>query len=628
MGRAVPLAPSILAALGDETPMRRDLEQAKRLELGLVKVRWLLIAYGLVQTMVERVDHNAPSYAFELGLVLTLGMLLSNLFFTQFVAQARRLSDVRWVGAVAFLLDTVVILEWVWVAAAKPSDPAWVMAYLLPIEGAMRYGILGAFAPLPVLLVSEIAREMYLADEFPSYHFVGPAVAFRVGMAAVIALVAGMFANSLRKESEYATDRTLAAEEAAQRAEEAARGEAEARRDLSAFHTAILAGVASEDPAQGIQEIAEAVGREMECDSLGVLLLETREGGVEELVAAGVYGDPGYRRGTHFVAGSEPFASGPELARPSLRQDPAEAVVPLRAGDAVIGILHERGNEPGSIDRERLLQIGRLADQVSLVVQAARLRARQEEMLVRLRELDELKSDFVAITSHELRTPLTAVRGFVDVLRRRHTELSVEEVEEYLTIIHIQTDRLIRLVEDLLLISRIEAGKLTFMPHPVNTGHLLIEACQSLGELGARVEAIAEPDAPADLIVDGQRLIQVLTNLLMNAIKFSPPASMVQLRVDSRSEGTVTFAVHDQGPGVSTDERDAIFDRFHQTESSAAHSEGAGLGLYIARQLTEAMGGWIALESEPGEGATFTVTIPTARNLEVPAPLSGAGRAG
>ena len=231
--------------------MRRDLEQAKRLELGLIKVRWLLIAYGLVQTFVERVDPNAPTYAFELGLVLTVGMLLSNLFFTQFVQQARRPSDLHWVGAVAFLLDTVVILEWVWVAAAKPSDPAWVMAYLLPIEGAMRYGILGAFAPLPILLISEIAREMYLSEEFPSYHFVGPAVAFRVGMAAVIALVAGVFASSLRKESELAAERTAAAEEAAQRAEDAAKREAEARRDLSAFHTAILAGVASEDPAQG-----------------------------------------------------------------------------------------------------------------------------------------------------------------------------------------------------------------------------------------------------------------------------------------------------------------------------------------------------------------------------------------
>ena len=609
--------------------MRRDLEQAKHLELGLVKVRWLLIAYGIVQTFVERVDPNAPSFAFTLGLVLTTGMLLSNLFFTQFIQQARKLSDIRWVGAVAFLLDTVVILEWVWVAAHKPSDPAWVMTYLLPIEGAMRFGILGAFAPLPILLVSEIAREIYLSEEFPSYHFVGPAVAFRVGMAAIIALVAGMFASSLRRESDRASERTLMAEEAAQRAEEAVRREAEARRDLHAFHTAILAGVASEDPAQGIQEIAEAVGREMECDALGVLLLEPGEdGGSEVLVSAGVFGDPGYRRGTRFVAGSEPFASGPDLARPSLQQDPAEAVVPLRAGDVVIGILHERGIEPGSIDRERLLQLGRLADQVSLVVQAARLRARQEEMLVRLRELDELKSDFVAITSHELRTPLTAVRGFVDALRRRHDELSTEEVQEYLSIIHLQTDRLIRLVEDLLLISRIEAGKLTFMPQPVETAELLAQACQGLGVVGSRVEVVTDASMPAELVVDAQRLIQVLTNLLMNAIKFSPADESDQLRADSRSTGTVTFAVRDRGPGVSLEERDVIFDRFHQTESSAAHSEGAGLGLYIARQLVEAMGGWIGVESDPGDGATFAVTIPTARNLEVPAPLSGAGRAG
>ncbi len=157
----------------------------------------------------------------------------------------------------------------------------------------------------------------------------------------------------------------------------------------------------------------------------------------------------------------------------------------------------------------------------------------------------------------------------------------------------------------------------------------MVEACQGLGELGRpRGDGHSTPARPTELIVDGQRLTQVLTNLLMNAIKFSPAGTAVQLRVDSRSAGTVTFCVHDQGPGVSPDEREAIFDRFHQTESSAAHSEGAGLGLYIARQLTEAMGGWIALESEPGEGATFAVTIPSARNLEVPAPLSGAGRAG
>jgi signal transduction histidine kinase len=597
------------------------------MELALVQVRWLLVAYGIVQTLVERVELNPPPHAFALGLGLTIGLGLSNAFFARFVRQTRRPSDIRWVGAVAFLLDTVVILEWVWVAAHKPSDPAWVMAYLLPIEGALRYGLFGAFAPVPILLVSEIARERFLAQEFPGYHFVGPAVAFRVGMAAVIALVAGMFANSLRREADHAAERTVMAEEAAARAEEAARREAEARRDLSAFHTAILAGVASEDPAAGVQAIAEAVGREIECDALGILLLEGGVGAGEELVAAGVYGDPGYLRGTRFTAGTEPFASSDELTRPSLRTDPSEAVVPLRTEDAVIGVLHERANEPGSIDRERLLLLGRLADQVSLVVQAARLRARQEDMLVRLRELDEMKSDFVAMTSHELRTPLTAVRGFVDMLRRRHDELTTEEVQEYLSIIRSQTDRLTRLVEDLLLISRIEAGKLTFMPQVAETSAILREAVQGLAELGVRVEMAVHPDAPSELVVDPLRLIQVLTNLLMNALKFSPSDTMVTLGADTRAPGTITFAVHDLGRGIEPDELAVIFDRFHQVESSAEHSEGAGLGLYIARQLTEAMGGWIEVESEPGQGATFSVTIPVSRALEAPAPLSGAGRA-
>jgi signal transduction histidine kinase len=249
-------------------------------------------------------------------------------------------------------------------------------------------------------------------------------------------------------------------------------------------------------------------------------------------------------------------------------------------------------------------------------------------MLIRLRELDELKSDFVAITSHELRTPLTAVRGFVDALRRRQQELSPEEVQEYLAIIQIQTDRLIRLVEDLLLISRIEAGKLSFVPESVQTAELLTGTRQGLGDLAERVVVIEEPGMPTELVADPQRLVQILTNLLMNAIKFSPPDKPVHLAAGSYSTGTVTFSVRDRGPGIPPGELDLIFDRFHQSESSAAHSEGAGLGLYIARQLTEAMGGWIAVESAPGQGATFTVTIPTSRTLEVPAPLSGAGRAG
>jgi len=222
--------------------MKRDLEQARDLELALVRLRWLFVAYGAVQTVIEAVDPHAQSFAATLGASVTLALALGNVAFRRFAGQTTSRSEIRWIGAIAFVLDTVVVLVWVWIAANEPSGPEWVLAFLLPLEGALRYGLPGAFAPLPILLVSELVREMSLAEQFPAYPFSGPAVAFRVGMAAVIALVAGLFANSLGRERDRATERTEEAERAAALAEGAARREAEARRDLSAFHTAIRAG--------------------------------------------------------------------------------------------------------------------------------------------------------------------------------------------------------------------------------------------------------------------------------------------------------------------------------------------------------------------------------------------------
>jgi signal transduction histidine kinase len=606
--------------------VRRDLQQARRLELDLARLRWLAGLYCLVQTALEVVgDRSDGSIAWPLGGSLTVALLLGNVLISRAARRAGTEFTLRAVGAIAFVLDTVVVLGFVWIAAETPSDPSWALGYLIPLEGAVRFGVPGALAAVPVLLISEWARELWLAERLPRYAFQGSAVAFRVGMAAVIAMVAGLFASSIRRETERARERTHQAEEAAALAEHAAQREGKARRDLVAFHTAILAGVATDDPSEGIQAIAEAVGRELECDSLGVLLLDQGEGGVEQLVAAGVWGDPGYERGTRFVRGTEPM-NIEELTRPALRKDPPEVVVPMKTGGGVIGILHERSNG-GAFDRERVLLLGRLADQVSLVVQATNLRMRQEDTLARLRELDEMKSDFVAITSHELRTPLSSVRGFVDSLLRRMDDLSREDIQEYLEIIQVQSDRLIRLVEDLLLASRIEAGRLSLLPEVVPAGSLLDSVVSGLGSEAGRVRWVDE-GLPDELVVDPQRLAQILTNLLVNAIKFSPPENGVVLRAGSRSPGTVTFTVEDRGSGIAVEELERIFDRFHQTESSSSHSEGAGLGLYIAKQLVEAMGGWIGVRSTPGRGSTFEVTIPASRNLPAPAPLSGAGRSG
>jgi two-component system phosphate regulon sensor histidine kinase PhoR len=299
----------------------------------------------------------------------------------------------------------------------------------------------------------------------------------------------------------------------------------------------------------------------------------------------------------------------------------------LRAEGSLIGLLHERSTTPGAIDRERLLLLGRLADQVGLVVQAARLRASQEETLQRLRELDEMKSDFVAITSHELRTPLAAIRGFINTLRRRLDELSGAETREFLEIVDQQTDRLIRLVEDLLVVSRIEAGKITFHPEPIEPGPFLERIVTGMGEHASRIEVSAHEGLPGAMLVDPQRLAQILTNLLQNAVKFSSPETAVTLDVEAVEHG-VAFTVTDHGPGIAADERERVFERFHQTDSAATRrSEGAGLGLYITKQLVEAMGGRIELRSDLGVGSTFRVTLPATPVAPAPAPLSPAARA-
>jgi signal transduction histidine kinase len=192
----------------------------------------------------------------------------------------------------------------------------------------------------------------------------------------------------------------------------------------------------------------------------------------------------------------------------------------------------------------------------------------------------------------------------------------------------LQTDRLIGLVDDLLVVSRVEAGALTLTPEDTEVAPFLDRLVKALGEEAARIDIVAGEGAPTRIVVDDRRLAQVLTNLVHNAVKFSPAPSPVTLAWSAPAEGVVSFSVTDEGGGIDADELERIFDRFHQTERSIAHTEGFGLGLYITKLLTEAMGGWIDVASTVGEGTTFTVTLPASRTLPAPARSSVAARPG
>ena len=603
----------------------RDLAQARRLERGLIALRWLVVAFGGVPAALAVRDRGHGDYSLPLGLGLVVALAIGNTLMSVLVDRATSAEELRRYGFLAFALDVVVVLGLVW-AARGPATETWVVAYILPLEGAIRYGLWGALAPVAITAISEGLREAADADRLGRPYHLG-AIAFRLGIELVVAIVAGAMARSLQREAEKARERARSAEEAATLAESAAARETQARRELSAFHTAILAGLASEDLDEGLQAMAEAVGRELRCEAFSVLLREDDADGRIGLVAAGVHGSPGYARGERFGPGT-PLAEIAAAGRPVLHANPPEGVVPLKVGGDAIGVLHELASDAAGMDRERLLVLGRLADQIALVAQAARLRARQDETLRRLRELDEMKSDFIAITSHELRTPLAAIRGFVNTLRRRLDQLSPEESQEFLAIVDTQTDRLIRLVEDLLVTSRIEAGKLTLRAEDVELVALVDQVLRGL-ESGERVVVRRDPATPDTIVVDPQRLAQVLTNLVQNALKFSGPEPPVELVIEPAGDEAIRFSVVDRGPGIPQHERSAIFERFHQMDAaSTRRSEGAGLGLYITRQLVEAMGGSIELTSTEGEGSTFTVSIPLRPAHRARSPRSGAALRG
>ena len=196
--------------------------------------------------------------------------------------------------------------------------------------------------------------------------------------------------------------------------------------------------------------------------------------------------------------------------------------------------------------------------------------------------------------------------------------LRLEHVDTYYGQIHILHE----------LSLRVEAGELSLEPQETELRPFVERVVRAIGEDARRVSVSVKPDAPRRMVVDARRLAQILTNLVHNALKFSPPDTEVEVSWDNPSEGVVAFFVSDRGPGIAPDELPRIFDRFHQTERSIEHSEGFGLGLYITKLLAEAMGGWVDVRSSPGAGATFTVTLPTARNLPIPARPSAAERSG
>ena len=262
-------------------------------------------------------------------------------------------------------------------------------------------------------------------------------------------------------------------------------------------------------------------------------------------------------------------------------------------------------------ETSQAIEYSRRLEQQSRALEAttAELRRANE----RLRELDRLKDDFVSTVSHELRTPLTSIRSFSEILLDNPT-LEQQQRQEFLRIIVTESERLTRLINDMLDLAKIEAGKLEWHMQPVSASEVAREAAAAMGQLfrDRRVKLeVKLTDALSSTIADRDRLFQVIVNLLSNAVKFSPgDVGLVALTVENETDG-VRLSVADNGPGVAPNQREAIFERFRQVgDTLTSKPEGSGLGLAISRMIIEHFGGRTWVEDGPGGGAIFRVWLP------------------
>lgn len=234
-----------------------------------------------------------------------------------------------------------------------------------------------------------------------------------------------------------------------------------------------------------------------------------------------------------------------------------------------------------------------------------------------LKQLDQAKSEFLNIASHELRTPLTSIKGSLSLLDSGvmgHVDTSCMRL---IKIAEVETDRLIRLINDLLDLAKIEAGKLPLVCSWLSWEEVISKTTEGLVGLAhkANVNIKVEPSAGLEVFMDRDRIQQVLTNLISNAIKFSPDAGWVYISVGRTKIGEMVINVRDQGPGIAQEDMDLIFQKFRQGSSpDNPLVKGTGLGLAIAKALVNEHGGEIGVESEIGKGSVFWFTLPKWRD--------------
>ncbi len=517
---------------------------------------------------------------------------------------------------VALGFDTAIICSYLLIYNFEGGTPVRQVTYLAIVEAAVRFAIVGPLVltalTLPVLIEFERLRSEHAGESFHVDY-----VTFQAGSQVITGLIVGWLVLRLARETELSHERAAEAEEL---------------RDALGRRVDVLEAANRSARALGsslvLEEAFEAFIREVRglvpFDRIAVVLVEGNR--LEVLAAAGSGVDDVFPAGSSRpIAGSifDVVSGGRTVYRRDLTevQHPEEEellalglhsrlAAPLLVGSTAVGLISFSRRERDAFNSEEVELVSLIGRLAGTAVQNIRAYDAEHRTVEELRRLSALRADFVSLVSHELRSPMAAVIGAAQTLQMRWRELSPDQRASFLALISGETSRLADLIADVLDTSRIEAGTFTYRFDDLDIGEVIEEAVASASVGQDEVPIHSSVHGPLPVLRgDRTRLRQVLGNLIENAVKWSDAGEGVDVEVYALN-GRVVVAVRDSGPGIARDEQTVIFEKFGRAKGGAGRS-GTGLGLFIARSIAEAHGGTVDVRSVPGEGATFTLMLPT-----------------
>ena len=579
------------------------------LEWWISIVRLLVIPLAILQVaLANGYPAGYQTAAWILVGVLVAGAALLYAGLRHEVKQAYRV--------VAMTFDFVIISAFTLLFTFESGTPSRQLLFLAIVAGAARFGMVGgvgiAVASVPVVAFFENRRAHFFHVRYRLEY-----VTFQAGAGLLMALVVGWLYERLDEQRTTAEQR---ADEA-----EMLRDALGRRADLlDAANRCARALSSSLDLDEAFSAFIRELRGLVPFDRMAIILAE--DGSARLMATAGELADEGTPPGTQLELGgtrlADLVARGVTVYRRDMRQaeygeEPrlvevglrSRVAAPLLVGARTIGLITVGRREPDGFSEDEIELMSLLGRLVASAVQNIRAYESERRTVEELRRLSALRADFVSLVSHEMRSPMAAVIGAARTLQQRWRELQPEQREAFLALIGDETSRLAGLIGDVLDTSRIEAGTFSYRFAEVDIAALVHDSVTT-ATVGQDEVPLHTDIAQTVPVVrgDADRLRQVLTNMLDNAVKYSPAGEQVQVRV-GRHDGSVVVSVADRGPGIERADQRLIFEKFGRVAGPGA-KPGTGLGLYIARSIAEAHGGTLDVSSAPGRGAVFTLTLP------------------